>query len=448
MIVVSYPPKSALIAGGGVAGLAAAVLLDEQGYAVTLIEKKPILGGRTFSFTDPKTGTILDNGQHLLIGAYHETFKLLEKVGAKSRVQMKIPTVVPLDFGNGRRGDFTVSNLPPPLGLLGAVLRFPLFTWAEKFQVLKLGLVLKKIQSRKIPRPKNLTVREWLLQNGQSKKLIKNFWSILVLATINDSVDVVCADLLVEVLLRSYFAGPQDGFLVFPRVGLSHVLVDPVRRYLEMRGQNMVTGLGLKEVKILNNRVQGFVMGDGSMKTADLYVSALPPHGLMNVLPKPFVDARADLSAIKNFSFSPIVSINLFYDQDHMPDEFVGSSSTAVHWFFNRKRITASPSPLTHIVGVVSGARDLLNKSKDELMALSLRDLETLYPGFKQAKLEHALVNIERQATVSFTPESTEKRPKQKILENFYVIGDWTDTGLPATIESAVVSADRLKNGQ
>lgn len=433
--------KSALIAGGGVAGLAAAVLLDEAGYDVSLFEKKPILGGRTFSFQDPKTGAVLDNGQHLLIGAYHETFKLLEKVGAKSRVQMKVPTVVPLDFGGGCRGDFKVSNLPPPLGLLGAVLRFPLFSLAEKWQILKLGLALKKIKSGKIPRPKNQTVREWLLQNGQSENLIKNFWSILVLATINDSVDVVCADLLVEVLLRSYFAGPQDGFLVFPRAGLSEVLVEPVQRYLEMRGQNVVTGLGLKEIKILNNRVQGFVMDDGSTKTADLYVCALPPHRLLNVLPKPFVDARPDLSAIKDFSFSPIVSINFFYDQDHMPDEFIGASTTTVHWFFNRCKIVNDKSSLTHIVGVVSGAHELLNKSKEELIALARADLETLYPGFKKARLEHALVNIERQATVSFSPKSAGQRPKQKILENFYVIGDWTDTGLPATIEGAVRSA-------
>lgn len=437
--------KSALIAGGGVAGLAAAVLLDEQGYAVTLVEKKPILGGRTFSFTDPKTGAVLDNGQHLLIGAYHETLTLLEKVGAKSRVQMKIPTVVPLDFGEGRRGDFTVSSLPPPLGLLGAVLRFTHFSWAEKWQILKLGLALKKIKSLKIPHPKNLTVREWLLQNGQSENLIKNFWSILVLATINDSMDVVCADLLVEVLLRGYFAGPRDGFLVFPRAGLSEVLVEPVRRYLEMRGQNVVTGLGLKEVKILNNRVQGFVMGDGNMKTADLYVCALPPYRLMNVLPKPFVDQHPDLSAVKDFSFSPIVSINLFYDQDHMPDEFIGSSSTVVHWFFNRNQIAIQSSSGTHIVGVVSGAHDLLNKSKDELIALACKDLETLYPGFKKSRLEHALVNIERQATVSFSPKSAGQRPKQKILENFFVIGDWTDTGLPATIESAVLSACQIQ---
>ena len=433
--------KSALIAGGGVAGLAAAILLDEQGYEVTLIEKKPILGGRTFSFTDSRTGATIDNGQHLMIGAYRETLTLLEKIGAKSRVAMKIPTVVPLDFGEGRRGSFTVSDLRPPLGLLAAVLQFPHFSWAEKFQILKLGLVLKKIQSGKIPRPKSVTAREWLVQNGQCENLIQKFWSILVLATINDAVDVVCADLLVEVMLRSYFAGPQDGFLVFPRTGLSDVLVEPVQRYLEMRGQSVMVGTGLKEVRILDNKVQGFVLGDGTVKNADLYVCALPPHRLVNVLPKAFVEARKDLSDLENFSFSPIVSINLFFDQDHMPQDFVGSSTAAVHWFFNRNRITGHPAPTTHIIGVVSGAYKFLDKSKEELVALARQDLEILYPGFKVARLVHALVNIERQATVSFTPQSLCFRPKQKILDNFLVIGDWTDTGLPATIESAVVSA-------
>ena len=167
---------TALIAGGGLAGLAAAVYLDELGYAVTLFEKKPRLGGRAYSFIDKKTGIEIDNGQHLMIGAYHNTMELLEKVGVKHKVEMKIPTQVPLIDLNGKRHDFNLGKLPPPLHLAKALLPFGGFTSKDKWHSLKLSRHLKKIQKGSLSEPYDLTINEWLSAFDQSEWSRKNFW--------------------------------------------------------------------------------------------------------------------------------------------------------------------------------------------------------------------------------------------------------------------------------
>lgn len=442
--MLSQKKLTILIAGGGIAGLAAAVFLDELGFHITLVEKKPIFGGRTFSFQDQKTGFVVDNGQHLMIGAYHETIALLEKLGVKHKIEFKIPTQVPLKFAKGKKTLFTIKDVKAPFGILAAFLNCELFTLKEKLNFVRLGRVLKKIKKNESLMPKEATAYDWLLANYQTERVLKNFWEILTLATLNDSIFKASAENLIQVMLKSFFRKKEDGFLIFPCAGLSEVLIDPIVTYLKMRGHDLRTGIGVTEFKILNERVQTMVLTNGESRTADFYVSALPPQRLASVLPKPWLQSSKTLKPIQDFQFSPIVSVNLFFDQDFMTDVFIGSSFTATHWFFNKNLIFKNNNGLTHVMGVISGAYDFLDKGKDEIVNLALSDLKTLYPDFHKAKLQHALVNIERQATVSFDPVANASRPPQKILDNFFVIGDWTKTGLPATIESAVMSAKKM----
>lgn len=437
--------KSALIAGGGLAGLAAAVLLDEQGYAVTLYEKKPILGGRTYSFADKKSETIVDNGQHLMIGAYHETIALLEKVGAKHKVALKNPTVVPLVFEDGEIERFILGSLRPPLGLAWALLKFRRFSFKDKLSFLRMGAALRRLLKGQGPLPTEMTVNQWLQSVGQSEFAIKNFWGTLTLATLNDSPDIASADALVTVLLKSYFAGPRDGHLVFSKVGLTELFVEPILKYLEARGQSVVIGNGVKEVRILNDRVQSFILSDGTPRKADLYVSAMPFHRLLGVLPGPFIESRSNLQSLRGFHHSPIVSVNLFFDRPVLDEDFIGSAETHVHWFFNKGYVGAQKKSY-HVMGVVSGAYDFLEKSKDEIVALSCENLRQISPKARHANLVHSLVNIERQATLSCRVGVNALRPSQKMLDNFFIVGDWTKTGLPPTIESAVLSAKLMRD--
>lgn len=432
--------KTALIIGGGVAGLNAALYLDELGYHVTLLEAKPVLGGRTYAFEHKKTSQMIDNGQHLLIGAYHETIRFLEKVGAKHKIAYHIPTKVPLQFDNGQKVIFHLNTLPPPLNLLRALFKLNGFSIGEKLGFFKLGLEVQKILKEKKQPPHHLTVYEWLKSLGQSDKVIRNFWEVLTLATLNETTQVACASLLYTVLAKSFFGEKRDGFLVFPKTNLTQLFVEPASEYLNLRGHHLRSKTKVKEIKILNHQVQGVQTADGEILKADLYVSAIPFQRLRLILPKAFLE-NSEWQAVREMQCSPIVSINLFYDQKVLTEDFVGSAATPTHWFFNHNAITGEKNTYHHVIGVMSAGYEFLEKSKDEIVAQATRDLAVVCPQVKNVELKASQVNIERQATLSCTVKNNALRPKQEVFENFYIIGDWTQTGLPATIESAAVSA-------
>ena len=435
------PKKTVAIAGAGLAGLAAAVFFYLFWYQVTIFERKPICGGRAFSFIDKQTGLTIDNGQHLMMNAYQETLALLTKVGAKHKVESQIPTQVVIFDAEGNRGEFVLRPGLAPLHLLKAVFGFSLFFFFLKLSFLRLGWHLRRVQKNKITISEHLTVHDWLLQHGQTQRTITNFWEILTLATLNMSTQQAQARLLAEVLLRCYFAGPQDGFLVFPRAGLSEVVVQPILQYLGQRGHTVISHTGVKSIAILDEKVRCFVLDSGEKVKADLYIAALPPLSLQNTLPLSFWQNHEQLQNLPRFQDSPIVSVNLFYDQPVMDEVFVGGAITATHWFFNRNKIHHQTNAPFHVVAVISAGQNFLQQSKQQIIEQAQQDLQKLCPKAVEAKLLHALVNIERQATVVLDAQAANMRPDVKILDNFMVIGDWVKTGLPATLESAVLSA-------
>jgi squalene-associated FAD-dependent desaturase len=427
--------------GGGVAGLASAVFLDELGFKVTLVEKKPHLGGRAYSFRDRVTGLTVDNGQHLMIGAYHETLQFLQAISARGRVSFEDPTVIPLADERLVTAPFRVRQGRPPLPLMAALWRFKHLNWREKAGFLRLGHVLKRLKSGKATMPVQQTVTEWLVTMGQSEKARRRFWDVVTLATLNDSPDVTTADGLIQVMLGGFFAGPRDGLLVFPNVGLSDVFAHPAENYLTLRGQRILKGVGVKEMRFLGDRAMAVALSDGQILKAEVFVSALPFRQLLNILPGLILANTPALQPLTGFHSAPIVSINLFYDRPVMEEKFLGSAGTSVHWFFRKD--TAGPH---HVVGVVSGAYDWLEKDKKEAVRIAAGELQCLCPRAARARLVHALVNKEREATLSSRPGVNAARPAQQIYKNFFAVGDWTRTGLPATIESAVKSARLMAN--
>lgn len=431
----------AIIAGGGLAGLAAAIQLDELGYHVTLSEKKTILGGRAYSFTDRITGLTVDNGQHLMVGAYHETLRFLEKIGAKHKIAFESPTTVPLLDENHQKTYFTIKQKKPPWQLLQAVMGFKGFSIADKIGFYPVARELFRIKKGRQKLPTDLTVEEWLKRLQQSPKSRKNFWDILTLATLNDEPAITSADGLATVLLKSYWGSAQDGLAVFPKVGLSELFAQPAENYLKCRGHDIKKNVGLKQIKVMDGKVRSFEFSDGAEITADIYISALPFQALLKTLPPSLLETQAHLQPIKNFTTSPILSINLFFEKKFMAEKLVGSAQTKTHWFFCKDHIVKTKNPLSHIVGVISGAYDFHDQNKEEIVAMAKTDLAQIYPQSRQIKLVHALVSKEYDATLSSRVGVNSKRPPQKILDNFYIVGDWTQTGLPATIESAVVSA-------
>jgi squalene synthase HpnD len=430
-------PKKVVVLGAGYAGLAAAAELVLRGHDVTLVEGRALLGGRAHSFVDAKSGLVLDNGQHILMGCYHETLGLLRQLGGMGRLYSPPRMAVPFVSEKGR--SILAATAPDPLHLLSALLGYGELSAGDKISAIKLALRLR-LGQKALPHE---SVETWLRRWGQTPNIIRALWEPLCIAALNEPVATGSAQLFATVIRRSFLAGAADSTILLSRVGLSDLFAPEVRKLLEMcrgtlRLQTPVTGLRfegttLREIKL----------GDGSVLQPEAVVSALPWHVLRGLLPGDSQLARAS----GQIQDAPIVSLHLWLDRPILGEPFVGLLDSPVHWVFSRDHIHgANPAGQEgHVItAVVSGARDLVDKTGPELEELTLRELGRFLPEARGVRVLHRMVYKARSATFAATPETEPLRPETTTeWSNFWLAGDWTNTGLPATIEGAIVSGNR-----
>jgi squalene synthase HpnD len=430
-------PKKVVVLGAGYAGLAAATELILRGHDVTLIEGRALLGGRAHSFVDTKSGLMLDNGQHILMGCYHETLGLLRQLGVMDRLYSPSRLAVPFVSEKGRSE--LVATAPDPLHLLSALLGYGELSAADKFSAIKLAVRLRLGQ---MPLA-NESAEAWMRRWKQTPNIIRALWEPLCIAALNEPVATGSARLFATVIRRSFLAGAADSTILLSRVGLSELFAPEVKTLLEMcrgklRLQTPVTGLSfagttLREIKL----------GDGSVLQPEAVVSALPWHVLRGLLPEESKLAQA----CGRIQDAPIVSLHLWLDRPILKEPFVGLLDSPVHWVFSRDHIhgpNAAGQEGHVITAVVSGARDLVDKTGAELEELTMKELGRFLPEAREVKVLHRMVYKARSATFAATPETEPLRPEATTeWSNLWLAGDWTNTGLPATIEGAIVSGTR-----
>lgn len=429
-----------LIIGGGFAGLAAGVALADAGRRVRLLEQKPHLGGRARSFIDPTTGHMVDNGQHLLMGCYHATLRFLETIGTLDRVRFQPSLTLQFLEANGHLTSLACPNLPAPWHVLVGVLRSASFSRREKLEVLRFG---RAIESTRVSTDhlERLTVDEWLARLGQSESLRRNFWDLLCIAVLNEDPRIASALLFERVLRLALFTSPEDSRLGIPRVGLSHCYTDAAADYISARGGRLELGRNVSIFLISDGVCEGVRLAHGEQIEAGTVLSAVPWFEFVRLLPGEFLRSEPFFANILGLRPAPIISINLWFDRPVTELDFAGLRGTTVQWLFNRGRIFGTGE--NYISLVLSGARTYVRWSKEELVRVALRDLGELLPAAREARLVHSLVVKERLATFSPDPGAERVRPgAQTPVKGLYLAGDWTATGLPATIEGAVQSGN------
>jgi squalene synthase HpnD len=430
-------PKKVTVLGAGYAGLAAAAELVLRGHDVTLIEGRALLGGRAHSFVDTKTGLVLDNGQHIFMGCYHESLALLKELGVSDRLYA--PPRIDVPFASEKGRSRMVAIAPDPLHLLSALLNFGELTTADKWAATKLAL---RMRLGGEPRADE-TVAAWMNRWGQTPNLVRALWEPLCIAALNEPVATGSATLFATVIRRSFLAGAKDSSIFLSRVGLSELFAPEVKRLLAMckgtlRTSAMVAGLDFKDGKL--REIQ---FNDGSTMQPQAVVSALPWNVLRGLLPKESKLAQA----CAQIADAPIVSLHLWLDRPILNEPFIGLLDSPVHWVFSRDHIHG-PNPAGQeghvITAVVSGARDLIEKTGPELEELTLREIARFLPEARGVRLLHRMVYKARSATFAATPETEPLRPGSTTeWSNLWLAGDWTNTGYPATIEGAIASGNR-----
>ncbi|MCS6884159.1 MAG: hydroxysqualene dehydroxylase HpnE [Acidobacteriota bacterium] len=436
--------KTVAIIGGGFAGLAAAVALAETGYKVTVFERRAALGGRAYSFIESITGDVLDNGQHLLMGCYHETFKFLRKLGTAHLVNLQQRPRVDFIDVEGKQTFLECPKLPAPLHLLFGLFRLKGIPIRDKLGFLRLGNQLRIDTNRLRKQLASLTVDQWLDAYDQSKTARKRFWEMLCVATINLDPAQAAAVLLAEVLRRSFGSSYEDACLGLPATGLSQLYTEQARYYIEQRGGNVRLRTPVKKLLISSDCCLGLQTERGETFTADYYISAVPHLALKEILPAELFN-QPYFAAWKNFKTSPIVSINLWFDKPITELGFVGLVQGRIQWLFNKNLLFKHCNKDKYLVScVISAATNYSSSNKNDLVSLALEDLANFFPSVRTAKLLNAVVVKEQHATFRATVDAEASRPKHKSpVNNLFLAGDWTDTGLPATIESAVLSGHK-----
>jgi zeta-carotene desaturase len=423
------------IIGGGFAGLSAAVMLADAGVGVHLFEARPTLGGRANAFRDPQTGERIDNGQHILAGCYDETLAFLRRLGTAGRLHRPATLSVPMIDERGWRTELRCPALPPPLNLLAGIMAWDALSVRERLAIFRIGIALK----RRDPTTADETVRQWLLRHRQSPRLCRLFWEPLALATLNQSIDVAAAEIFVAVISRMFSEDPEAASLLLPAVPLDDLYVTPAVATLAAAGCTITTR-ARASIDCDERGIRGIDVAEQRLHVAAV-ICAVPWFAMADAFVSVPPSLEPVLTNAAHLGDSPIVTVNLWFESWRSAETMLGLPGRSFQWLFDRGSYLRDVQ--THVSLISSGAEAICAQSNADLIQLALADLREALPEVRSATLRHAGVIRERRATFSLKPGGPPRPSTRTPVAGLFLAGDWIDTGLPATIESAVLSGHR-----
>lgn len=431
------PVFDAAVIGAGVAGLAAATALAERGLRVIVLEARGQLGGRATAFRDRETGELVDNGQHVLFGCYRQTFELLRRIDAVRHVRVQPSLEVPYLDRTGTRTVLKCPRWPSPFHLLAGVFRWDALSGREKLAVLRVRRDLFAPPRRDAP---DATVADWLTRRRQSGRLREWLWEPLAVAALNQSPAEASALAFLQVLSAMFSRGDRtDSSIALSEVPLHEMYALPARHYVEQRGGEVRVN-ALARVRIERGAVAA-VDVRGEPITARAVVAAVPWFALETLLTGETAPLSTIVANAAAMDAKPIVTVNLWYDRTVMEDEFVGLPGRQMQWVFDKRRVFGESA--SHLSLVASGAELLAPQGTEALVGLAAREVADAIPGARQARLIRGTVIREKRATFSVAPGQPPRPAVTTPVRGLYLAGDWIDTGLPATIESAAAAGHR-----
>ncbi|HUQ93653.1 MAG TPA: hydroxysqualene dehydroxylase HpnE [Bryobacteraceae bacterium] len=409
-----------VIIGGGLAGLAAAAALGGSGNDVELYESRPFLGGRAASYP-VSTGEHIDNCQHILLRCCVNLLDFYRRLGVEESIRFH------RDFffiePGGRTSILKAGVLPAPLHFSGSFAGLSFLGLADKFAVASGLLAIRRERKTRKDLDK-ITMLEWLREKRQTPRAIERFWRQVLVSAVNEELDRMAASHGFQVFWLGFLAGSRTYEMGIPAVPLGELYRD--QAWSRLPGVRLVERCTVDKILFEGESVRGVLAG-GQTRTADLYISALPFERMANLAPALGVEYAA-------FTHSPITGIHLWFDRPVTDLPHATLLDRTVQWFFNKEGGR-------YLMLVVSASRSLTAMPRQEVLALATRELAEFLPLVKQAKVVKAHVVKEIRATYSACPGLEAKRPGNRTrYRNFFLAGDWTRTGWPATMEGAVRS--------
>lgn len=437
--------RQIVVIGGGWAGLAAAVRLCAEGFSVAVLEALPVAGGRARSLPARGGEGKLDWGQHLFLGGYRRTKELLDLLGTRHSLR-RVEGPVPFYARGGKGGRVRVLPLPAPLHLLGSMLDLSHLGLKARLELGRMALAffLNPPSRGDLERT---TAEAWLRSCGQGDEVIARFWRPIVVSALNEEPGAASASMLEVVLREGIFAGGTEAAPELPEVSLGELVAEPAARYIEQRGGVVRTRGAVKGLRMEGGRARAAVLRGGSEVEADTFIIAVGPWDAAPLLRSIGSPRALRVSGdLELFRPSPIVTLYVRTGRALIAGAYAGLLDGHFHWVFNRSRRAGGSGGGIHRYSFVcSAAHSLLGKTRDQLKAMAEEDIRSHLPGGEEADIFVTRVVVDRKATFSPAPCLTPRRPGHDALADHEVLlaGDWTGTGLPATLEGAVASGFR-----
>jgi squalene-associated FAD-dependent desaturase len=391
------------IVGAGYAGMAAAVTLAKRGVPVTVFESTAVPGGRARRVQSQ--GHQLDNGQHILIGAYTALFDAMRTVGVPSDAVLRVP--LEIRYARGLR--FRRLWFPEPLGLAGGLLTARGLSFSERVGAARF---MARLRRERFRLERDVTVAELLVQRGETGRAAHYLWRPLCISALNTPPELASAQVFLTTLRDTLGGDAEASDLVLPRVDLSRLFPDPACEYVRSHGGEVRLQSPVKDLASLR---QSF----------DRIIVAVAPHQLKTLLP----DAP-------EYSYQPIYTCYLQYGAHvRLPFPMLGLSDGLVQWVFDRGALLGEKGRLAC---VISAQGDHQQLSLDELALRCERELASVLPDL--GKPEWTRVIAEKRATITCAPVA---KPALPSIPDVFFAGDYTDTEYPPTLEAAVRSGMR-----
>jgi hydroxysqualene dehydroxylase len=435
-----------IVIGAGFAGLSTAARLVRRGARVLVLEARGRLGGRATAFPDRETGELVDNGQHVLLGCYTATFEFLRDVGAADNVRLQPQLAVTVIDREGHRSRLSCPSLPPPLHLIAGIFDWDALSWRDRLAAAGMATPLKNARRElagagvKAASPGE-TVENWLVRNGQTPRLRELLWDPLALAALNQPPGEAAAPPFARVLAEMFGSDPRAAAIALPVKPLHLMYAEPAREYIEQHGGEVRSGV---TARILMNEAADAVIGidaGGEAIGAERIVSAVPWFAFPDLFAHDVPALATTIDCARRMASSPIVTVNLWFDRAILDEPFVGLPGRTMQWVFDKRLVLGDSA--AHLSLVSSGAAAVVARSNEELIRLAHDEIVEAMPASRDAKLVRATVVREPRATFSLAPGQPPRPAAETGVTGLVLAGDWIDTGLPATIESAVRSGHR-----
>ncbi|PYC88087.1 phytoene dehydrogenase [Streptomyces tateyamensis] len=443
---VAVPERTAVVVGGGLAGITAALRLAEAGGSVTLLEARPRLGGLAFSF---RRGELtVDNGQHVFLRCCTAYRGLVDRLGAQDRVAIQPRLDVPVLAVHGERhrlGRLRRAALPVPLHLAASLATYPHLGPLDRLRVVRGALALQRLDLAD-PALDGQSFGDWLRAHGQSERTVAALWDLVGVATLNARADQVSLALAAMVFKTGLLTDPGASDIGIAAVPLGELHHDTARAVLAQERVAVRLRAKVVELKTDADGRHTVRLEDGEALTADTVVLAGAQESTAALLPDGALDQA---QRPERLGHAPILNVHVIYDRKVLRQPFFAALDSPVQWVFDRTAhsglagtaLGAARPGAQYLALSQSAVQDEIDLPVSELRARYLPELARLLPAARTAEVLDFFVTRERTATFDPAPGTAALRPGPVTgIPGLLLAGAWTATGWPATMEGAVRS--------